>query len=318
MTGRVLILRTGTSVVSWLASVACVVPISAFGEGNGSAGEALSFYVSTNVSVVPEADFELAAGPAGVRDVGRQLAVGFRGLTIGKASLDVGIDYQYSRYEFDGIQGRDRDLHRFQLPVRLAFGEGEWRTSALLVPGMATSSNIFKDVVNRATGDDFTLAGRWLVEKRNQDTTLFAGVAYDQTFGRPKTYPVAGFERDWSPRLRARIAFPDPGAWYRFSERFVLAARLFPAGQRWHVVSDDFSSEFDYRDEETRFQLTLSTRLGNRWTFDVAGGYAFNRRQVFTDDLGARLNRPVDDAGFFAVGFRYGSAPLPYPNGSGF
>lgn len=301
----------------WLAAAIYITPTAGYGEEQEFAEDRGSFYVAVNLAVVPEADFE-SPGGAGVRDVGRQLAIGFRGIPIGKAGLDVAIDYQYSRYEFDGIQGRDRDLHRFQVPVRLAFGNGEWRASALVVPGIATSSNIFKDVVNRATGDDLTLAGRWLVEKHLRGARWMAGVAYDQTFGEPKTYPVAGFERDWSPRLRVRIAFPDPGAWYRFSERFELAARMFPAGHRWRVVNDDFSSEFDYRVEETRFQLNLSTRLGNRWTVDVAGGHAFNRRQVFTDDLGARLNRPVDDAGFFAVGFRYGNAPLPYPNGSGF
>lgn len=301
-----------------VVGLACAVPAPGHGDEHEESINRRSFYVSANVSVVPQTDIEQAAGAAAVRDVGRQLAVGFRGLTIGKTDLDVGIDYQYSRYEFDGIQGRDRDLHRFQVPVRLAVGNGEWRTTALLVPGIATSSNIFKDVINRATGDDMTLAGRWLVEKRAQDAAWFAGVAYDQTFGKPKTYPLAGYERDWSSRLRVRIAFPDPGAWYRLSGRFELAARLFPAGQRWHVVSDDFSSDFDYRDEETRFQLTLSTQIGNRWIVDVAGGFAFNRRQVFTDDLGARLNRSIDDAGFFAVGFRYGGAPMPYPNGSGF
>lgn len=276
------------------------------------------FYVSASVSQVQGSRFAGLLPASSVSDTGRQLALGYKGLSVGRAKMDVGIDYQYSRYEFDGIQGRDRDLHRFQVPVRLLFGDGEWRTEALIVPGLATSSNIFKDVVSRASGDDLTLAGRLVAERATETGTWFAGVAYDQTFGKPKTYPVVGMERDFSPSLRVRIAFPDPAAWIPLSERMLITARLYPAGQRWRVVTDDFSDDFDYRDEETRLQVTWSARLGERWHVDVGGGYAFNRRQVFTDDQALRLESTIEDAGFFAVGFRYGAAPLPYPNGSGF
>jgi hypothetical protein len=35
-------------------------------------------------------------------------------------SLSLGLDYQYTHYEYRGVNSRNRDLHRLQFPVRFA------------------------------------------------------------------------------------------------------------------------------------------------------------------------------------------------------
>ena len=244
------------------------------------------------------------------------MSAGFHRFEAGNGSLDVGLDYQYTRYVYDGIDGRNRDLHRFQFPLTYRNTHGGWKIDGSLAPGLSTSSNVLKEFVDRVSGDDLfataRLEGRRAVGAR--DWVL--GLAYDRSFGRPLLYPIAGIELSPNDELDIRLAFPDPGFRYRWSDRQSLSGRLFPAGHQWHVMTDDFSAEFDYRVEGFRAQLGWSIRLWKAITLDISGGYEFGRKHYLTDDLGVRIESPVDDQWLFLFGLRTGSAPLPYTHGS--
>ena len=96
----------------------------------------------------------------------------------------------------------------------------------------------------------------------------------------------------------------------------MLSGRLYPAGHQWHVMTDDFSAEFDYRVEGIRAQLGWSIKVWKRIALDLSGGYEFARKHYLTDDLGARIESGVDDQWLLLFGVRAGPAPLPYTHGA--
>ena len=232
-----------------------------------------------------------------------------------ETDLDVAIDYQYTRYEYEGIDGRNRDLHRLQVPVHFSRALKQWRFEGYVAPGVSTSSNVFKDLFNRGSSDDLFVSARLEWHREFAARNWIVGLAYDRLFGEPTLYPVVGVELSPSPDLHLRLAFPDPALRYRFSDRITLLGRLFPAGHEWHVVSDDFTSEFDYHVEAFRAQTSLNVQAWRALSIDMALGYEFGREHRFTDDTGTRIESRIDDQWFFALGFRLGSAELPYTHG---
>ena len=231
--------------------------------------------------------------------------------------VDIGIDYQYTRYEYVGIDSRDRDLHRLQIPVQFEADMGAWRIEGYVAPGVSTSSNVMKDLLEQATSDDFLLTGRLVATRELDKRTWIAGIAHDRRFGRSRAYPVVGV--DFSPRenTRVRLAFPDPSITVGITGRQFVQARLYPAGHQWHVVSNDFSSDFDYRVEAWRGQLTWRVPIWRSLGIDVSAGYEFAREHRFTGDAGARLGIEVDDQWFASIGFLAGPAPFPATHGGG-
>lgn len=298
---------------------ACTVFITAHADAQGSLGydDYKPPYLAVNFARVSSTALGETRLSADVFNIERQISAGLLRFDIGHIVVDLGVDYQYTRYEYNGIDGRNRDLHRLQVPFRFRSRRGEWQYRGYVAPGVSTSSNVLKDVLNRGGRDDFFVSGRIDASRRYNDKVLIAGVAYDQTFGRPTMYPVFGAVFTPNERLRLRLAFPDPEVWYRVSERHSFTTRLFPAGHRWHVVVDDFASDFDYRVRAIRSQLTWSVQLGPNLTLDVSSGYEFDRQHHFTDDQGVRINANAEDQWLFAVGFRIGSAPIPYTNDGG-
>lgn len=244
-------------------------------------------------------------GPGSVRTREYQLALGLYRRDDGGTRLDFGVDYEYTHLEFRGIASRNRDVHRLRFPLRFAIDSGQHRWRGYVAPRIATSSNVFKDFFNRGSRDDLQIDGR--LELGGTKPWLL-GVAYDQSFGRPRLYPVAGIDVHPDGDLRIRIAFPDSGAWLKASDRHAFSARLYPSGERWRVVSDDFRSDFDLRREEWRAQLTWSVTITPLLAVSLSAGQAFERRLVFTDRTGARVDEAVDSEMYAEIGFRWGGA----------
>jgi hypothetical protein len=273
-------------------------------------------FLALSITRQPPADFASSPAPASVRTKENQVFAGFHRFNVGDGTLDLGLDYQYSRYVYDGIDGRNRDLHRFQFPLRYQGAVDGWSIDASIAPGISTSSNVLKEFFDQVSGDDLFATARLEGRRDWRSQNWIVGLAYDRTFGRPLVYPIAGVELSPSDALDLRLAFPDPGFRYRWSDRQTLSGRLFPAGHQWHVMTDDFSAEFDYRVEGLRAQLGWSIRLWKKITLDISGGYEFARKHYLTDDLGVRIESDVDDQWLFLVGLRAGPAPLPYAHGS--
>ena len=273
-------------------------------------------FLALSATRQPAADFSDSPSAATLRTKENQVYAGLRRFDATGGTLDLGFDYQYTRYVYDGIDGRNRDLHRFQFPLSYRGSLNEWSIEGSVAPGISTSSNVLKEFFDRISGDDLFTTLRLEGRRGSASHDWVIGLAYDRTFGRPLVYPIAGLEMSPSDRLDVRLAFPDPGFRYRVSEGQSLSGRLFPAGHQWHVMTDDFDAEFDYRVEGIRAQLGWSIRLWKEITLDVSGGYEFARKHYLTDDLGVQIESDVDDQWLFLLGLRSGHAPLPYTHGS--
>jgi hypothetical protein len=273
-------------------------------------------FLALSITGQPAADFASSPSPATVRTKENQVFAGFHRFEAGRGTLDIGLDYQYTRYVYDGIDGRNRDLHRFQFPLRYQGEFGGWTIDGNIAPGISTSSNVLKEFFDQISGDDLFTTARLEGRRDRRSGNWVLGLAYDRTFGRPLVYPIAGIELSPGDALDLRLAFPDPGFRYRWSDSQSLSGRLFPAGHQWHVMTDDFSAEFDYRVEGIRAQLGWSIRLWRQVTLDISGGYEFGRKHYLTDDLGVRIESDVEDQWLFLFGLRAGPAPLPYTHGS--
>ena len=255
------------------------------------------------------------AGGAGLAARERQLYLGLLEFTVGNTAVEAGVDYQYTRYEYTNVDSRDRDLHRLQFPVRFNSRFEAWALQGYLAPGISTSSNVFKDFVNRGSSDDVFVTGRLNGRWNSGDRSWFLGIAHDRRFGKPAAYPVAGVDFSSSEFLSLRIAYPDPGMRIMLSDRQIMVASLFPAGHQWSVASDDSTERFAYRVKTWRAQLTWNVRLRQSIGVDLSLGYDFRREHDFRDNLDSQLNSDVDNQWVLGVGFRLGTATLPYTHG---
>ncbi len=272
-------------------------------------------FLALSITRQPSADFSGAPPGASVSTKESQVFAGLHRFDAGAGTLDLGLDYQYTRYVYDGIDGRNRDLHRFQFPLRYRNSHGGWEIDGSVAPGISTSSNVLKEFFDAISSDDLFATARIEARRGGASRRWVIGIAYDRRFGAPRAYPIAGIELSPGDALDLRLAFPDSAFRYRWSDRQSLSGRLFPAGHQWHVMTDDFSAEFDYRVEGFRAQLGWSVRLWKAITLDVSGGYEFGRRHHLTDDLGVRIESAVEDQWLFLLGLRAGPAPLPYTHG---
>ncbi|MDJ0711178.1 MAG: hypothetical protein QNJ14_12335 [Woeseiaceae bacterium] len=219
----------------------------------------------------------------------------------------VGLEYGYTHFDYDSVASRNRDLHRIEFPVRVVIDDDEWQLDGLIAPGIATSSNIFKDFLNKGSHEDLYLSGRVEARRPHGKTTWLAGVAYDRSFGDERLYPIAGILIEPSPDVALRIAYPDSAMVWKPSDRYVLSGRVLPAGFEWRVVQDDLSSEFVYRTEGIRSQLTLSHGLWRQLWVDLFVAYEFERRHEFATDGNQPLVSDVDNEWLVGLGFSVGA-----------
>ncbi|MEM8816299.1 MAG: hypothetical protein AAGE85_10750 [Pseudomonadota bacterium] len=298
--------------------VAACLTLGLLPQAAAQTGDEQGFFLAAGITRLPSADAGGITGSGAATLEGRehQLYAGGLRFSVAAMRFELGVDYQYTRYVYEDIDSRNRDLHRLQIPLHFESAVGDWRLHGHLAPGVSTSSNVFKDLFKRGSADDVVVSagveGRLDTGKR----TWIAGVAHDRSFGRPALYPVIGVEVEPASTTRLRLAFPDSSLSIEWSDRLGFSARVFPAGHRWHVVADDFASEFDYRVEAIRAQASLGVVLWRAFRADLSLGYEFDREHALTDDLGVRLNAPLDDQWFVALGFRTGGARLPLTHGA--
>ena len=280
-----------------------------------AADEPGKYYVATNASRVPNADFEAAPG-AILATEDTQVAAAFARFQLGKASIDLGLDYEYTHFDYDQVNSRDRDLHRIQLPVWFTVPGDSWQLRGYIAPGIFTSSNVLGDFLERGSSDDFYASGCIEARSAGLSIPLLVGIAHDRSFGSSTTYPIVGLSFAPSDAVDVRLAWPDSRIRVRFSERQGGSLQVFPAGNQWHVRTDDFSDEFNYRMEAWRSQLNWNARLNDWFSLDFSAGYEFGRRHQFDDTDGVRLDANASDQWFYAIGFRIGNAPLLLTHGA--
>jgi hypothetical protein len=223
-------------------------------------------------------------------------------------SVSLGLDYQYMHFDYRGVPSRNRDLHRLQFPVSFVFHDNALEIDGYIAPGIATSSNIFKDFMKRGSSDDWYLSGAVEIRHGKDARQWIAGLAYDRFFGRDRLYPVLGVGMMVKSDLVLRLAYPVSGVEWRKSDRGTLAAHVYPAGFAWRVVHDDFASEFDYRVEGIRSQVQWRYRIYRQLHLDLHVAYETNRRHEFASDRSERLESTADDEWLVGFGLGIGAA----------
>lgn len=245
----------------------------------------------------------LAAG-AGLNGGERRLSLGIKRCIRPHHCRSLAVDYQYTRYEFVGIDSRDRDLHRLQLPVTWTRASERRRLIINITPGIATSSNVMKDLLNRGGSGDLFLNGQLESQPMANRWGPVLGIRYDQRFGKSQLTPVLGLELRRDPDTRLRLAFPESAIDIRINDRHQVSWQLFPSGYVWHVVTDDFRNEFDYRVEGYRSEIEWRVRLARWVSLGIRGGVEFDRRHQFKDDALTAIDTKLDKTWSFGVELR--------------
>ena len=212
----------------------------------------------------------------------------------------VGLDYAYTRFAFEGLPTRARDLHHLHLPFAWRDRADGWLVVA--APVVATSSNVFKDFLNRGGSDDIDLHVRLQVQRwRSTSTGWRLALLRDAAFGKPRFYPEAAIL--WrSATAQAEIGLPSARAHWQVRHDLALGAAVFPAGGSWHVVSDERGgAEFDYRARAWRAALTADWRPWRGFRARAQAGTAFRRHYRFEDDTGARIDRDAGSAPYWRL-----------------
>ena len=272
-------------------------------------------HVSAAYAYLPSADFQSAGSGSAVKAKETQLAMGFFQSRAGEFRFDAGLDYQYNHYAYTGIESRNRDLHRLQFPVGFNRRSDDWSLAGFVAPGVATSSNVFKDLFDRGSSDDFVVSARLeAVVPRTPRFAWLGGIAYDRSFGGDKAYPLLGLIYRPGEKFGLRLAFPESSILYNLTGRQRLSLSLFPAGYAWHVVSDTLNDEFDYEWEAIRLQGAWSYRVSRSFALDLCVGYEFDRQLSFVDDTGQSIDSAVDDQFLVMLGIRWGNGPVPWTN----
>ena len=211
-----------------------------------------------------------------------------------EAAFRIAAAYAYTRYEFDGLDTRDRDLHSVHVPM-------QWRDNrwlAVLTPVIATSSNVFKDLFDRGTHDDYDVYAR--IEHRSVPAIRAPGwrvaLVRDAAFGRPLVYPELAFL--WSDgRLEADVGLPRARLDWKVRDDLTLGVGVAPVGAQWHVVSDERNgAEFDYRARAWRGGFGAGWRPWRFLRIDAQLGIEFARNYEFEDDTGTPIKRDAASA----------------------
>ena len=220
---------------------------------------------------------------------------------VAQGRLDFAADYTYTHYDYSGLATRDRDLHRLELPLTWT-GGGDVHARLGLVPTVAASSNVFKDLFSRGGSDDYSLYGHASVERTPQQGWGWrAGAAYDDAFGDRRVYPLLSLlRRDGA--VTFELGWPRTHLDWQANAHLRLAFDVFPAGGRWHVVSDERDgAEFFYTTEAWRGSFALQWLITPHWQLDAVVGYEFDRHHEFEDDTGALIDRDVDSAALYGL-----------------
>lgn len=270
--------------------------------------------VEYRFSVVESADFETIPGRR-VRSRSDRFTTRFgkhpwRGLELG-----LGFAWEFTRAEFGGVESRNRDLHRVQVPIIFERPFGAWSLEGYLAPGVATSSNVLRQLPSEGNSSDFTVSARLLAVSDDAASPAWRfGVVSDRRFGTTRAYPTGGvvIRRD---RWTWSLVLPDPSVGLQLDAGHRLAAALYPAGGTWHVKNKFTELRSTYFEEGWRAEFRWAWRIHPRLEAGLGIGYLFARRHEFDDDQEIRRRSDVDAAPFAMLtltGF-WGSEPGASP-----
>jgi len=221
------------------------------------------------------------------------------------AGFAIGAQYLYTHYAYEDLPTRDRDLHRLAVPLEW-MSHGPTRVTLTAIPTVATSSNVFKDLFSRGTGDDFELYARATFERGAAHGWGWRlGAAYDDRFGDPKAYPIATMTYR-QPSFALELGWPRASAQWHASGSWRIGVDIEPAGARWHVVSDERDgADFHYTVEAWRAAFIADCRFASQWVVTARIGSEFDRHHDFEDDTGARVDVDAASTAFAAISLRY-------------
>ena len=162
--------------------------------------------------------------------------------------VTVDFNFQYTIISFDDsiTPMTNGHLHSWDFPVTAHRKGAGYSLDYYLAPVIAVSSNGLKNP-DLLDNDALQLwAGAIYKKDLNQESAWLLGFRSDYRFGPYRAYPVAGF--CWQPNAnwQLQLALPD------FSiSRFIsngINIKLFaePDGNKWHVFSDDTTSNSDF------------------------------------------------------------------------
>jgi hypothetical protein len=236
-------------------------------------------------------------GAAQVESSEHGLALGLRLPERSWGSFDLGLDYRYTRHEFENLPSRNRDLHRLALPVTWR-SAGETHHALSLIPVFAASSNVFKDPLRRAGSGDFDLHARWETRLPSAGGHWRLGLARDDAFGRTRLYPRLGHV--WSSDAwNVDVGWPDAALDWRLKPRLHLGIASAPEGASWQVTSDERAgARFRYAQRVRRSAFTLDWRLSGDLALAGRAGREHGRGIRLEDDLGRALDRRVASGDF--------------------
>lgn len=282
--------------------VACAALLSL---GVAPAADTLADDARAGAAVYESGVREAALGDARIRERERGLRLWSPEFAGGSFAFRAGADYAYTRYEYEGLPTRNRDLHRLHLPLEWRDHGDRWRV--VLSPVVAASSNVFKDLPGRGSRQDLDLYGRWQYQ-RGTDSARGWRVALvrDAAFGVPRIYPAAALL--WrGDRIAAELGLPSTRIDWTARDDLALGLAIFPSGGRWHVISDERGgAEFDYRARAWRGAASAGWSPLRQLRLHAQAGIEFARRYRFEDDLGAPIDRRAGSAAYWRLEVRFG------------
>ncbi|MCC5870543.1 MAG: hypothetical protein JJU27_18750 [Gammaproteobacteria bacterium] len=240
--------------------------------------------------------------PATLRSRVQGASVGVEVMARDSWALHAGAVYAYTRHEYEEVAGRNRDLHRLLLPISLQLDRPGGEHRVTLTPVAATSSNVFKDLLNQGRGEDWQWHGAWRWQAPEVAGWRWqTGLARSAELGRLAWVPEVGASLrsgDWYVSL----VLPRPELRYQLRADTTLVAGLRPAGGQWRVRSDEQAGRrFDYRVREWETGMAMEWRPLAALAVSAELGMLLQRRHQFIDDAGDAQRRDAGHAGFLRL-----------------
>jgi len=220
----------------------------------------------------------------------------------------------YDRFDmdyknWDEVQGGPEIPHghaiKYNLMIMHSFSE-KWSMLAFITPGLAS------DFRSKLSTDDFTIETALVfVYKFSPNFSLGAGLAYSRQFGEPMPLPVIALDWNNGSNLKAKAIIPASlELWYMLSQRFELGLVLSGDGNEYHGDPKRYGGD-NPKLKYSVFTLgpSLKYRLNESWSFLIDGGYTFQRRFEFTNDIGkleVEENYDLKNAAYVRIGFQLG------------
>jgi len=181
-----------------------------------------------------------------------------------------------------------------------------WSLLAFITPGLAS------DFAAKLSTDDFTIeAVAVLIYKFSQKFSLGGGLAYSRQLGEPLPLPILALDWNNGSNMRARAILPaNFEFWYMMNPRFELGLILGGDGNEYHGDPNRYGGDNPkLKYSVFTFGPSLKYRLNESWSFLIDGGYTFQRRFEFTNEIGdleVEDNYDLKNAAYIRIGFQLG------------